>query len=386
MYSGNLSNIESVIEEWKYRLLNSISAASVIPFLYLIKNRYYIHNLKSADKTNKIFICIFSCFEMVSLTIAFFIACKDSIFKSIYMTYFYYSLFSIPFLLSFLGDGFPYINKKAVVALFKNEGKLEKIDYCFIFLYLLILFMFTLNNYSKNIFPNISSNMGGGYYKYNTIILNDERVINGKIIHSNKDYLFISDEEGKIQQYSVSEIKEYLFSEKKQKEENQIIVQDKTKETFSKIKINIKKEFKKMESLISAIIAAVISAIVSIFITSMGNKFTQKKDLDNQLDSILKLAFDHPELETISETKKWKDVDKTTIESQRYELYATMVFNYLERVCKFYKYKTSKIEKYLDVKSWVRIHKEYWEHPTVEHENQDVYEKKFRDIINSYIK
>ena len=212
MYSGNLSNIESVIEEWKYRLLNSISAASVIPFLYLIKNRYHIHNLKSADKSNKIFICIFSCFEMVSLTIAFFIACKDSIFKSIYMTYFYYSLFSIPFLLSFLGDGFPYINKKAGVALFKNEGKLEKMDYCFIFLYLLILFMITLNNYSKNIFPHISSNMGGGYYKYNTIVLEDDTIITGKIIHSNSEYIYLIEKEEKLSQYPIDKIKTYEIS------------------------------------------------------------------------------------------------------------------------------------------------------------------------------
>lgn len=209
MYSGNLSNIESVIEEWKYRLLNSISAASVIPFLYLIKNRYHIHNLKSADKSNKIFICIFSCFEMVSLTIAFYIACKDSIFKSIYMTYFYYSLFSIPFLLSFLGDGFPYINKKAGVALFKNEGKLEKMDYCFIFLYLLILFMITLNNYSKNIFPHISSNMGGGYYKYNTIVLEDDTIITGKIIYSNSEYIYLIEEEEKLSQYPINMINSY---------------------------------------------------------------------------------------------------------------------------------------------------------------------------------
>ena len=212
MYSGNLSNIESVIEEWKYRLLNSISAASVIPFLYLIKNRYYIHNLKSADKTNKIFICIFSCFEIISLTTAFFIACKDSIFKSIYMTYLYYVLFSIPFLLSFLGDEFPYINKKAGVALFKNEGKLEKMDYCFIFLYLLILFMITLNNYSKNIFPHISSNIGGGYYKYNTIVLEDDSIITGKIIHSNSEYIYLIEEEEKLSQYPIDKIKAYKIS------------------------------------------------------------------------------------------------------------------------------------------------------------------------------
>ena len=215
MYSGNLDNLETVIEDWKYRLLKATSLAGIIAFLYFLGNRNIIQNFKSADKSNKIFICIFSCFEMVSLTIAFFIACKDSIFKSIYMTYFYYSLFSILFLLSFLGDGFPYINKKAGVALFKNEGKLEKIDYCFIFLYLLILFMFTLNNYSKNIFPHISSNMGGGYYKYNTIVLEDDTIITGKIIHSNSEYIYLIEEEEKLSQYQIDKIKAYKITKTK---------------------------------------------------------------------------------------------------------------------------------------------------------------------------
>lgn len=223
MYSGNLSNIKTIVEDWKYRLLNSISTASVLPFLYLIKNRYHIHNFKSADRTNKIFICIFSCFEIISLITAFFIAYKDSIFKSIYMTYLYYVLFSIPFLLSFLGDGFPYINKKAGVALFKNEGKLEKIDYCFIFLYLLILFMFTLNNYSKNIFPNISSNMGGGYYKYNTIVLDDDSKITGKIIHSNSGYIYLIEEENKLSQYPIDKIKAYEITKTNDVTEEEII-------------------------------------------------------------------------------------------------------------------------------------------------------------------
>lgn len=209
MYSGNLSNIKSIVEDWEYRLLNSLTAASVVPFLYIIRHRYNIHNFKSADKINKIFICIFTCFEIILLTTVFFIACKDSVFKSIYVTYLLYGLFIIPFLLSFLGDGFPYINKKAGIALFKDEGKLIKIDYCFIFLYLLILFMFTLKNYSKNIFPNISNNMGGGYYKYNTVVLDDDSVITGKIIHSNAEYIYIIEEEDKLSQYPISTIRSY---------------------------------------------------------------------------------------------------------------------------------------------------------------------------------
>lgn len=69
--------------------------------------------------------------------------------------------------------------------------------------------MFTLKNYSKNIFPNISNNMGGGYYKYNTVVLDDDSVITGKIIHSNAEYIYIIEEDEKLSQYPISTIRSY---------------------------------------------------------------------------------------------------------------------------------------------------------------------------------
>lgn len=386
MYSGNLDNIERIYTDWRYNLINSMVLFSILSFLYLFFIRDSFNNWKTKDKGDK-FIAWFSISTtIISSYIVFYFLCKDNVFKEIYKSYMYFSLTCVPYCFAVFWKKFPFISPEENNSLFQQNEKPVKFDYFFVILYLLLAFMISLTFYSKQVFPYIPNNMGGGYYKCNAIILNDERILEGKLIHSNKDYLYMNGEEGKIQQIPVSEIKEYIIPEKKQKEKRKIDFRKNTKKAFSKIEINLIKELKKMESLISAIIAAVISAIVSIFITTLSNNFSQKKDLDNQLDSILKLAFDHPELETISETKKWKDVDKTSIESQRYELYATMVFNYLERVCIFYKYKTRKIEKYLDVKSWVRIHKEYWEHPTVEHENQDVYEKKFTNIINEYLK
>ena len=69
--------------------------------------------------------------------------------------------------------------------------------------------MITLNNYSKNIFPHISSNMGGGYYKYNTIVLEDDTIITGKIIHSNAEYIYVIEEEEKLSQYPINMINSY---------------------------------------------------------------------------------------------------------------------------------------------------------------------------------
>ena len=82
--------------------------------------------------------------------------------------------------------------------------------------------MITLNNYSKNIFPHISSNMGGGYYKYNTIVLDDDSVVTGKIIHSNSEYIYLIEEEEKLSQYQIDKIKAYEITKPNEIEEETI--------------------------------------------------------------------------------------------------------------------------------------------------------------------
>ncbi len=232
MYSGNLNNLETVIEDCKYRLLKATSASGIITFLYFLGNRNVIQNFKTSDKSNKISICIMTTLEIILLTTASFISCKDNVFKEFYKVYLYYGITSIPFIVSVLGDGFPFVNRKANLVLFKYDGKPIKIDYCFIILYLLVLFMITLNNYSKNIFPYISNNMGGGYYKYNTIILEDDSIISGKIIHSNSEYIYCIEEEDKLSQYPIDKIKAYTITK----------VNDITEEVISETEIEVVKK------------------------------------------------------------------------------------------------------------------------------------------------
>lgn len=223
MYSGNLNNLENVIEDWRHRLLRATSLASVITFLYFLGNRNDIQNFKSIDKDSKISICIMSSLEIIVLYTAFIISCKDNIFKEIYKAYIYYCIASIPFVVSVLGDGFPFVNKKVNLVLFKYDGKPIKIDYFFIILYLLVLFMLSLNYYSKKVFPYISSNMGGGYYKYNTIVLDDDSIITGKIIHSNSGYIYLIEEENELSQYPIDKIKAYEITKTKDITEEVII-------------------------------------------------------------------------------------------------------------------------------------------------------------------
>jgi hypothetical protein len=89
----------------------------------------------------------------------------------------------------------------------------------------------------------------------------------------------------------------------------------------------------------SAAIATIIAAITSTLVTLIINRTSYKRELDNQLDSILKLALQYPYLENKEFTNKWfSKYDLSDDKSLRYEIYATLVFNYLLRFSKYYGY------------------------------------------------
>jgi len=70
---------------------------------------------------------------------------------------------------------------------------------------------------------------------------------------------------------------------------------------------------------------------------------------------------------------------------ERYENYCNLVFNFLSEVCEWKNFNQEKIEKYIDVKNWLRIHEKCWKNPTFPHENNDVYSSKFSEFVKKYI-
>ncbi|MBP5442048.1 MAG: hypothetical protein J6Y60_02300 [Treponema sp.] len=140
----------------------------------------------------------------------------------------------------------------------------------------------------------------------------------------------------------------------------------------------------------SAVSAAIVSSIVS-FLVSLAMKVWQDKtnklaSLDAQLDSILKIAVQYPYLESEDFTKKWKEnVNNADEQYRRYETYATLVFNYLSRVCEFFHYKKKKINAYVDMDGWVELHHVYWYNPSKEGENEAVYDEKFKNLVHSIL-
>lgn len=136
----------------------------------------------------------------------------------------------------------------------------------------------------------------------------------------------------------------------------------------------------------SAAIATIIATVTSTLVTLYINRNKYKQELDNQLDSILRLALQYPYLENKEFTGNWSSkYDLSDEKSLRYEIYATIVYNYLSRFTEFYKFNPRRIEKYLAVKEWVRLHGKYWYDPTIPNENIDIYNPEFRKLVENYL-
>lgn len=137
----------------------------------------------------------------------------------------------------------------------------------------------------------------------------------------------------------------------------------------------------------AAIISAIISGVVSWAVSSCTSRHDDKSGLEKELSDILKIGIEHPYLEQESFTSAWEPNKQAEDERYAaYELYATMVFNHLEKRCKFYSWKLKRVQEELDMVSWVKLHKAYWTKPTSPHENILGYNSKFAETVNNIIK
>lgn len=135
-------------------------------------------------------------------------------------------------------------------------------------------------------------------------------------------------------------------------------------------------------------------SIVSVFVTAVIpiviNRVSRHSEIQKELSDILDIAIEYPYLEAREWTQTWKpNTDRLNDEEKerhyRYEAYCTRVFNFLEKVYKFYSFDKAVVENELDVKNWVKIHKEYWYNPTVPNENSGTYNAQMVKIIEGYL-
>lgn len=127
----------------------------------------------------------------------------------------------------------------------------------------------------------------------------------------------------------------------------------------------------------AAAIATLISSGIATTVTLLINRGNSLKNLNDQLDNILKISIQYPYLENPKFTTTWNDnVNSTDEQYLRYDNYCNLVFNIMERLCKYYKYDEKKIQNHINVKDWIRVHKQCWSNPSPPYENADGYSKK----------
>lgn len=138
-----------------------------------------------------------------------------------------------------------------------------------------------------------------------------------------------------------------------------------------------------------AAIAAVVSAVFAGVSACLSYRFQRedgKAELERELNRILEIGVQYPHFEYEPFTKDWinhrgEDDEKYL----RYDIYCNLIYNFLHHVYEYFSGDKEKIEGYVDVKSWVRMHKQNWQNPADENENVDGYDEPFRKFINSYL-
>ncbi|MBR8766286.1 hypothetical protein [Porphyromonas levii] len=148
-----------------------------------------------------------------------------------------------------------------------------------------------------------------------------------------------------------------------------------------------------METLtVVTMIVTAITAILGIVFSSLSlrqnyelNKKKKLDSLQDGLNHLLGIAVEYPYLEHQPFIDKWMERKGTNEEYLRYDIYCNLLFNFLAELYEFYEGDKTKIEKFCDIKTWVRMHKLNWEHPIDPNENIDGYSDDFRNFINSYI-
>lgn len=112
-----------------------------------------------------------------------------------------------------------------------------------------------------------------------------------------------------------------------------------------------------------------------------------EEELSKEMNKLLELTITYPYLEHPSVTKTWIEHRGSAEEVyMRYDQFCNLLFNFLSRLYAHYSGDAAKIENFVDIKTWVRLHRQNWEYPVDENENVDAYSKEFREFINSYLK
>ena len=213
MFTGqtnSLADFEFLGWTWYSKILFFLSMFSFVGFSILLSGKEYIDNGIKNDKLGRMAFFTGSGATIISIVPVTLLLIGNEIFRGIFLTYCYMSfvLFIQTMQLWAIRNDRSRGIKVEESSLFSKDKRLTKMDYaCFVF-WLLLVMIINLSNYSANIFPYVSTNLGGGKYKYSELITEDGKTIKGKIIHTNGQYVYLY-KDSILRQLSISKIVEY---------------------------------------------------------------------------------------------------------------------------------------------------------------------------------
>ena len=194
------------------RILLAPSLFMIVAFsCFFVVGREYIVNGITKDKLGKLTFWGGTVATLIGAipTIVLILAIER--YRSVFLTLLYISFvlfFQTAMLWASRNDRSRGIDTRPT-SLFSNDRKITKMDLVYIGFWVLLVAIISISSYARNIYPNIPTNLGGGQYGYNSVSLSDNLTMDGTIVHSNNDYLYMVDDGNNLHQIKQSSVTAY---------------------------------------------------------------------------------------------------------------------------------------------------------------------------------
>jgi len=137
---------------------------------------------------------------------------------------------------------------------------------------------------------------------------------------------------------------------------------------------------------IATLTSAIISSLISILVSRFNSKKNEERALDDLLIQINTLTIEYPYFEDSKFISNYRKHKTKNNEYLRYDSYCTIVFNFLERLCRLYNYDLNKVNKFVHYIELIESHGNWWLHETNYNENRKGYEKNFVILVDNILR
>jgi hypothetical protein len=126
-----------------------------------------------------------------------------------------------------------------------------------------------------------------------------------------------------------------------------------------------------------------IAVCITYLTFSKQYNANEEARLNDDLNKIFEMNLQYPYLEDSLFISRWDQRNYPDNDSSyRYQTYCEYVFNFSEKVCEYYNYNKSKIDKFIDLEDLLIDHKIWWNLP--EQKNSNSYPERFKKFVDAY--